>query len=364
VASVLFLVKGLGRGGMEQLLAASAPYLDRSRFRYESAYLLPWKDAVVPGLEAVGVRTWCLGRDATWVLRLRDLVRRRAVDLVHAHSPYPAAAARLALGRNVRMVYTEHNVWARYRAATRWANMVTFARNDHVFAVSDEVRASIRYPPPLRVRRMPVVETLYHGLDPAAPSDGGSADGVREELGIPAGSPLIGTVGSLTPKKDHYTLLRAAARASRSVPDLRVVVIGQGPLEADLRRAARRLRIEDLVVFTGYREDARRVMGALDVFALSSRHEGLPVSLLEAMSMGRPVVATTAGGTGEVVTDGQDGLLVPIGDPAALGDALARLAGDPELRRRLGEAARRRSKDFDIRKAVRRQEEVYGELLE
>jgi glycosyltransferase involved in cell wall biosynthesis len=364
VASVLLLVKGLGRGGMEQLLTASAPYLDGSRFRYECAYLLPWKDALVPDLEAAGVRTWCLGSDARWPLRLRDLVRRRDVGLVHAHSPYPAAIARVALGKEIRMVYTEHNMWARYRAATRWANMVTFARNDHVFAVSEEVRASIGYAPALRGRRMPDVETLYHGLDPAARSDWGSGDGVRHELGIPPGAPLIGTVGSLTPKKDHYTLLRAAARARESLPDLRVMVIGQGPLEADLRHAARRLRVDDLVVFTGYREDARRLMGALDVFTLSSRHEGLPVSLLEAMSMGRPVVATLAGGTREVVTDGEDGLLVPIGDPVALGDALIRLAGDPDLRRRLGEAARRRSEDFDIRKTVRRQEEVYGELLE
>ena len=104
-------------------------------------------------------------------------------------------------------------------------------------------------------------------------------------------------------------------------------------------------------------------MGAFDVFVLSSRHEGLPISLLEAMAVGRPVVATRAGGIPEVLTDGRDGLVVPSGDPMALADAVLRLLRDAALRERLGLAARRRAADFDIRAAVRRQEEVYEGLL-
>jgi glycosyltransferase involved in cell wall biosynthesis len=210
---------------------------------------------------------------------------------------------------------------------------------------------------------MPPLETLYHGLDPNGPATWGSSNGVRQELGLPEDALVVGTVGSLTPKKDHHTLLRAAARAARSVPGLRVVVVGQGPLEDDLRAAAGDLGIGEAVLFTGHREDARRLLGAFDVFALPSLHEGLPISLLEAMARARPVVASRAGGMPEVVTDGRDGLLVPVGDAPALGDALVRLLRNPGLRERLGRAARRRAGEFDIRTAVRRQEEVYGKLL-
>ena len=101
-------------------------------------------------------------------------MRRERVELVHAHSPVAAAAARVVAGRRTRVVYTEHNVWSRYHRATRAANLATFPRNDHVFAVSDMVRASIRYPGPMRLLPMPPLETLHHGLDPATAADRGA----------------------------------------------------------------------------------------------------------------------------------------------------------------------------------------------
>jgi glycosyltransferase involved in cell wall biosynthesis len=362
VHDVLLLIKGLGRGGAEQLLVSAAPHLDRSRFRYHVAYLLPWKDALVPALRGHGLEVHRLGTGPVWVGRLRSLVRRRGIRLVHAHSPYPAAVARVALPR-VRHVYTEHNVWARYQPVTYWANRMTYGGNDHVFAVSEEVRASIRMPPGARLPRAPV-ETLHPGLDPSAPTSWERPDGVREELGITANAPLAGTVGSLTPKKSHETLLRAIRVARRSLPDLRVAVVGQGPMAGTLRRRAADLAVADAVTFVGYREDAARVASAFDVFVLSSRHEGLPVALLEAMAAGRPVVATRVGGVPEVVRDRGEGILVPPGDPEALAAALVTVLADADLRARLGAAARRRAADFDIRRAVRRHEEVYRRLLE
>jgi glycosyltransferase involved in cell wall biosynthesis len=360
VDAVLFLIKGLGRGGAEQLLAASAPYLDRSSFRYVVAYLLPHKDALVGTVREAGVEVRCLREQARtgWVRPLKDLVRDREVRIVHSHSPRPASRVRVALSV-VRHVYTEHNVWGRYHPATYWANRLTFPRNDHAFAVSEEVRRSMRP----RAGSAPSVETLHHGLDPEARATWGSPDGVRDELGIPVGVPLVGTVGNLTAKKAHAMFLEAVGLARRTIPSLRAVVVGRGPLESVLRRRAGELGLQDAVIFAGYREDAPRVASAFDVFVLSSRHEGLPVSLLEAMSTERPVVATSVGGVPEVVRDGREGILVPPGDAAALAAGIARLVGDGELRRRLGSAAGARAAAFDIRRAVRRQEEVYRSLL-
>ncbi len=149
---VLILIKGLGRGGAEQILASAAPHLDRTRFDYELAYLLPRKNALVKELEDAGVPTHCLdgARSVAWIPRLRRLVSERHFDLIHAHSPVIASAARVALAPNgPPIVYTEHNVWERYHRLTYWSNMLTFGRNRHVFAVSDHVRESVRYPRPL-----------------------------------------------------------------------------------------------------------------------------------------------------------------------------------------------------------------------
>jgi len=367
VNRVLLLIKGLGRGGAEQLLASAARYLDRDRFTYEVAYLLPWKDALVGELESAGLPAHCLqgGQGAGWVARLRSLVRERGFQLVHAHSPVPAVGARLGLPRraDVRIVYTEHNLWERYHRATYWANALTFSRNDYVFAVSHQVHASIRYPPPLRSLRMPPIETRYYGIDPAPARPWETADGVLEELGIPRGTPVVGTVANFKPGKGHGYLLPAAERVREVFPDVRFVIVGQGPLEPAVRRKTRELGLESTFVFAGYREDASTVMAAFDVLAVPSIHDGLSIALLEAMSLGRPAVVTRAGGNPEVVRDGEHGVVVPPADPDALAEGIITLLRDGGLRARLGEAAKRRTADFDIRAAVRRTEEIYQGLL-
>jgi glycosyltransferase involved in cell wall biosynthesis len=363
---ILYLIKGLGRGGAEQLLASAATYRDTSRFEYEVAYLLPWKNALVSSMEAAGIPAYCLeaGHGVGWTRRLNSLVRRNGIDLVHVHSPYAAVGARLAIGpHTARLVYTEHNVWSRYHRATYWGNAVTYPRNDHVFAVSDSVRESVRYPRPLRPLRMPAVETLYQGLDPAVTSTWGVADGVREELGIPEGVPIVGSIANFKPYKGHHELVRAAVEVRRAIPEVRFVLVGVGPLEAEVRAEADQLGVADALIFAGFRDDVPRILGAFDVFTLGSMYEGLSIALIEAMAVGKAVVVTRAGGLPEVVTDGINGLLVPTGDVRALADGLITLLSDEGLRERFGCAARRRAGDFDIRRTVRRTEEVYEELL-
>lgn len=366
MSSILILIKGLGRGGAEQLLVNAAPYLNRSDFDYQVAYLLPWKDALVGELEARGLPVHCLdgGRGPGWVIRLRRLVRSQRIDLVHSHSPVAAVAVRLALGPGTpRRVYTEHNVWERFHPATYWANLLTFPRSNHVFAVSDQVRASARYPRPLRWMRRPPVETLYHGPDPASIAGWGDPHGVRQELGIPAGAPIIGTVANFKAHKDYPTLIKAAAKVIARVPDARFVIVGLGPLEKDIRRLAARAGLNGSIVFAGYREDAPRVAGAFDVFVLSSLQEGLSIATVEAMAQGVPAVVTNVGGLPEVVEHGYNGLVVPPRDPATLASSILHMLEDDQDRLRMGENARLRAVDFDIRDAVKRMEGVYEELL-
>jgi glycosyltransferase involved in cell wall biosynthesis len=371
VIRVLILVKGLGRGGAEQLLVNALPYLDTARFHYHVAYVLPGKSALVGAFRAAGIEVTCLaslgplGRAGPpgWTAALVQLLHRERIDLVHAHSPVPAVASRLALtGRRTRLVYTEHNEWPRYRWQTRWANMATYPRNDHVFAVSDGVRSTIRYPAPLRRLPMPLVETLHHGLDHATIRVGRAAADVRRGLGIPVGVPVVGTVANFKPHKGYDLLMEAAARIRRAAPGTHFVLVGQGPVLEETRRRAADLGLDGSVVLTGFREDALELCSALDVFTLASLNEGLSVSLLEAMALGKPSAVTRVGGIPEVVRDGVEGFLVPPGDPAALADRVVALLHDDGLRARMGEAARQRARTFDIRLAVRRMEAVYEEL--
>jgi glycosyltransferase involved in cell wall biosynthesis len=367
VKRILLLIKGLGRGGAEQLLASSAPYFDREHFQYEIAYLLPCKDALVGELAEAGLPAHCLrgDRSARWTARLISLVRDRRFDLLHAHSPVPAIAARLGFPRRTipPIVYTEHNVWERYHRATFWANALTFWRNDHVITVSERVRTSIRYPAPLQRLPMPPIETCYQGIDLSAERAAGDVDGVRAEFGIPAGAPVVGTVANFKPGKGHMYLIDAAIQVRDALPDVRFLLVGQGPLETDVRRRATELDIESSFVFAGFRDDAQRIMRAFDVVAVPALHDGLSIALLEAMSLGKPAVLTRSGGNPEVVQDGKQGFVVPPADPKALAEGILALLRDEDVRARLGREASRRARDFDIRSAVRRNEHIYRELL-
>lgn len=362
---VLWLAKGLGLGGTEHRLTRALHHVDRSRFEIDVAYVLPWKDALVPAIEAQGVPVHCLrggaAFDLRWVLRLRHLVAERGYDIVHTLMPYPAIAARVAL-RGVHLVHTEPNVWDAYRPFTAWANAATYGRNDAVIAVSEAVAASVGVR--RRVRRLPPVHTVVHGIDHDGIRRGPDARAAaRVTLGVSAEDLVVGAVASLTPKKDHQTLLAAFAAGLGAGDSTRLVLVGGGRLDAELRAAARQLGIGDRVVFAGARDDVLALLPAFDIFALSSRHEGLPIALVEAMATGLPAVATTVGGVPELITHGVDGLLVPPGDASAFAAALAKLASDPPLRTTIGEAARERAGQLDLSRAIHRTQEIYDTVL-
>jgi len=167
----------------------------------------------------------------------------------------------------------------------------------------------------------------------------------------PAGErpPVVGMVGRLGWKKGYQHALRAAAIVRDAVPGVRFDVVGEGSQRAELESLARELGLEDTVRFLGQRRDVPELLAGFDCYLLSSIIEGMPNALLEAMALGRPVVTTSAGGSAEVVGDGESGLVVPPGDPQALADAVLRILRDPALASRLGAAAEARvRRDFDL----------------
>lgn len=359
---VLWVLKGLGPGGAERLLIAAANAHDQDRFEIECAYVLPWKDHLVAELEEAGVRTHCLSNrraDWLWPAHLAQLVRTGNYDIVHVHSPLPGSVARLAaqsmvLGIRPGLVATEHNRWETHRLPTRIANRVTSRWDDASFAVTDEVRESMRGPAAWRA------VTLRHGIDvERVATERAHREDVRLELGINEDEFLIGTVANFRPQKDYPNLLAAARLlADRDVP-VRIVAVGQGPQESEIRTMHESLGLGGRVLLTSFRSDAVRVMAACDAFTLASRWEGLPVAVMEALALGLPLAITEVGGMAEEFTDGVDALLVSAGDARSLADAWAHLASDHDLRERLASASRRRAPDFGVRRTVTEIESVY-----
>ena len=161
----------------------------------------------------------------------------------------------------------------------------------------------------------------------------------RAALGLSDEMLVLGTLGRLTEQKGQRVLLQALARLASEHTNAVLFLAGTGPLRKSLEAEADRLGIADRVRFLGMRRDREHLYAAMDIFVLPSQWEGLSLALVEAMGAGRAVVATSVGGNPEVVTSGQTGLLVPPADPAALADALAGLAAQPDRRAALGEAA-------------------------
>ena len=364
---VLWVIKGLGPGGAERLLVATAGAIDRTAFDVEVVYLLPAKSHLVAPLEALGVPCTCLDvsdeRDLRWTVKLRRLLRDGHFDVVHMHSPYAAAFARLvarSLPKRSRpgLVTTEHNPWSTYKRPTRVANALSAPLDNAVIAVSEETRKSMPR------RRRARAETIVHGVavdDIRATLQ--DHDAVRRALGVADGTILVGTVANYHPKKDWPNLLAAARLVADADASIRFCAVGQGPLEDEVVELHERLQLQPTVILTGYRPDAVRVMAGCDLFVLASRWEGLPVALMEACALGLPIVSTEVGGIAEHFTNDHDALLVPSGRPDLLAAAVLRVAGDAPLRARLSAASTAHAEQFDVRCTTKHLERVYRSVL-
>jgi glycosyltransferase involved in cell wall biosynthesis len=240
---------------------------------------------------------------------LQAALKRLRPDVVHTHQIsslfYTGPAARGAGGPLV--VHTEHGQ-ERYasRARTRMLGRLAGLFAARFYCLSaDMARAIVTH----RIVPRRKVYLIGNGIDPARFQVRGERDLLRASLGIPAGAPVIGTVGRLTEIKRQDLLLRAFARLKVQVPSGHLIVVGDGPLREQLGRLATSLGLASSARFVGYQRQPERYYQAMDVFALTSRSEGIPQALLEALAAGLPVIASRVGGVPEVVEDGRTGLL-------------------------------------------------------
>jgi glycosyltransferase involved in cell wall biosynthesis len=290
------------------------------------------------------------------LLELLALLRRERPHIVHVNSAKAGALGRLAawLARVPIRIYTVHG-WA-FRAHPGpasfiylWAERVLRPLTTITVCVAEsERRAGLA----ARTCDERTTVVIRNGVEPGAVQSAGGR----------SGRPRLLTVGRLQAPKDAVTLIRALG-ALRERP-FEAVVVGDGPDRPAVEEEIRLLGLEPAVELAGERDDVPELLASADLFVLSSRSEGLPLSILEAMAAGLPVVASNVGGVPEAVVDGHTGLLVPPSDPQSLAAAIGRLLDDPARRRRLGEAGRLRvAEHFDLAAVHQAHLDLYGRAL-
>lgn len=343
------------------LIAEAASFWDRDRFDYQVAYLLPWKDQLVGRIASKGVAVTCLGWGGADSIRathrLRSLVREWDPHIVHSHLPASGSLARLAAPRATH-VYTEHNLVQSYRVASRWVNRLTYSRNRAVIAVSSAVADGLEgYPGP-------PPEVIPNGVAVLVSNE--QANRARAELGLDAATSLVVHVGNIRPHKGHDNLIEATACLRETREDFVVVSIGGEKHFGDLERVrdqARSAGLNDHLRFLGRRADAQAFLAAADVVVNPADYEGLPVSLLEAMALAKPVVATAVGGVPSVVEHERTGLLVQPGDPSGLAEGIDRALRSPEAKRWGAQGARTVEDHHGLGRMVSAYEDLYLRVL-
>lgn len=346
---------GLDVGGQEKLLVEFARHADREAFELHFISLGD-RGRLADDIEACGwgvttmnmargLRPKLLARMAFWMRRWRP-------DVIHTHDErslfYSGPTARLLGIRRPRVVHTRH--WWRLNHARRTAATQTWLSRltDRYVGVSNLVYEACRNEgiAPGKLR------TILNGIDMNR----------FEYRGPHPGGPVV-SVARLTRIKDIANLVRAMALVVRTIPSARAEVAGDGACLAELQALARELGVADHVTFLGEVRDIPGVLARAGLFVLSSQTEGIPLTLLEAMARGLPVVATRVGGVPEVVVEGETGLMVPPSDSEALAAGIRRVLADPGLGEQLGRAGRRRAEQrFDIRRMVGDYEAEYREL--
>lgn len=369
---VAALVREIGQGGgggAERVARDQLVELDPKRFErvlFVSRPPTPGDRApeIVADLRRRGVAVHFLKRRfkydplAWWPMF--EALRRERIDVLHAHS-FGQNAWASVIGRLTRVpavIAHEHNWAFTGRALRPVIDRELIARfASTMIVVSQEAR-----------RRMIEVERispdrlvlLPNGIRALPPGDGGA---VRKELGIGPDDPVIGTVCILRSEKALDVLVRAATLLATDFPRLRVLIVGDGPERGGLEALVEQLGLEDNVLLTGARTDVADVLAALDVAVLSSDYEGIPLSILEFMDAGKPIVATHVGGIPEVIEDEVHGVLVPPRDEAALAAAIGGLLRDTDAARQMGARARDRCRrDFSLDHTVERLQQLYERL--
>jgi sugar transferase (PEP-CTERM/EpsH1 system associated) len=356
------VVHQLGIGGLERIVVTLMEGVDQREFT-SSVYGIAGGGELMREMESKGFEVRVLAKGAGLAplipFRLASLFKKDHVDVVHCHNfgafAYGAVAGRMAGVRGI--VYTAHGPVFPSRPRQAFFQRLPLA--DRVVTVSEFLRRGAVEETGLDPSR---VITIRNGIDYSryAKKDPSISTAKRVEIGAKERDVVIGVVARLSPEKDHHTLIEAFARVVGGRPESRLVVVGDGELMPSLRERCAALGIERSVIFLGSRTDVPDLLATFDVFAISSREEGLGITILEAMAAGVPVIATSVGGIPEIIEHGVAGITVPPGDPSVFADAIEWVLSHKAAAEEMAAKARDRIRDgFGIDRMIEAYEDLY-----
>ncbi|PTX96886.1 hypothetical protein DB345_06840 [Spartobacteria bacterium LR76] len=364
---VLHVIDHLGSGGAQTVLLNLLKFRNQQDFSYTVA-CLHGKGGVAAELEAIGVPVVSLSPGKLpplYVPNLAGLLLKERFDIVHCHlfgANWLARPIAALCGQKTIFAHDHCNDALRERLGPFLIDRLTNLLSCKILAVSRSTREFL-----LRQEGISdeVVEYFTNGVDVDAfgPPSREARAGFRVRWGLKPEDFVVGGIGRLVPQKDFTTFLRAAALVVEKSPEARFVIFGEGPEEAELKALAVRLGLEERVQFAGYVGDRQAVYGAIDLLLLTSRYEGTPMVLLEAMAAGVPICATGVDGTAEILTSGETALLFPPADPQAAAEAILEMQNQP-VAQKLSLAARVRAQaDFSAKSLCLRLEDLYRKTL-
>ena len=361
---VMHVVLQLTTGGLEKFLVDLIPRFDREKVQ-STVCCIEERGNFADTLDKIGIKTYLVRKkelgEIKFYSELKKLYIKEGVNIVHSYSGvYRDAIISAKLAKIPINLHTDQGAFYPDTKKTRFNHWFFSHFRDRVIAVSDELRnfliQDIRLNPAKTI-------TIYNGV---AVEDHALRINVAEkkrQLNIQPDEKVIGIIARLAPVKDHKTLFTAFKKVRQAYPNMKLLVVGEGPLTDDLKRFAGELEEERNIIFLGKRNDVKELLHIMDIVCLSSVHEGLSLTLLEAMASGKPVVATNVGGNPELVADGVTGILVPPQDSDKMAEALIELLGNETKRKSMGEEARKRvNEKFHIKNTAREYENLYFTL--
>jgi glycosyltransferase involved in cell wall biosynthesis len=298
--------------------------------------------------------------DPTTLPALLRVIRRKQIDILHLHGYGATTFGRMAAGiRRTPVVLHEHANLTNTPWFQKIADAALEPETDIALAVSQTTADFL-----IRARQLPPdkVKVVYLGVpldEFSRRRTGDEIASARAELGAGPDDAIVGTVTRLHDSKGNSYLVDAARIVLDARPNVRFVVVGEGPLRPELEAQAARLGLGDRFVFAGFAKDVARVVSAFDLSVFPSLWEGTPLTVFEALAMGKPIVATDADGLLDVLTHDLDAVIVPKRDASALAAGIVRLLDDPDARRRLGDAAQVTARQYDIATFVSKMEQLY-----
>lgn len=366
---LVHIVEDLEIGGLERVIASIVLGMDRSKYDVE-AWCLARGGKIAEEIVDRGVTVKILGM-ATYhnplkIIELAKLMRRHNVDIVHAHGYFGSTFGRIAaiLARAPVIVTHVHTTYYGFKKRHLIIERCLSVFTDKIICVSQAVKKFVVERERISAQRICVI---YNGVGKSFLREGDTdCDADRASLGFNNGDFVVITVASITPHKGHRVLIDAVRRLSKKHDQLRLLIVGDGPLSNELKSYINELGLSSKIVFTGQRKDVASLLRLANVFVLpSTEREGFGIVLVEAMTSCLPLIGTRVGGIPEVIEENVNGFLVTPGNPEELAVAIEKLISDKTVSERMSWMGRKIfEKKFTVAKMTESIESLYDEIIE